>query len=327
MFLLIAIIIVLIIGLIVVMMCLSVNGILFAPSPVHIWDPDIPHEKLMIEDTISAWHFSSFPDAKTILYCHGNYGNISHKDDLVNLCMDQHINLLLFDYRGYGRSKGRPSQFGLYEDGDSVYRYLSQRVDPDRIIVWGESLGGAVATYIASKYPCSSLVLLSTFSSLDDIVSDSHVARWPVMGPCLIGIARMLGTLLDRMSNKTKIRDVKCPIVIIHSREDGLIPFANAQRTYDSIPHKCKLFIEITGGHSNPELNEDIIREIFTFCCLDATECATSRDILERIRQRKWPVKGHLSCRIPPSIEWSSSRKKNTRSKRGLRSLRERSRD
>ena len=308
MFLLIAIIVVLIIGLIVVLMCLSVNGVLFAPSSDHIWDPGstFPHEKLMIEDSISAWHFNNFPDSKTILYCHGNYGNISHKDDLVNLCLGQRLNLLLFDYRGYGRSKGYPSQFGLYEDGDSVYRYLSQRVDPDRIIIWGESLGGAVATYIASKYPCSSLILLSTFSSLDDIISDSSIVRWPVAGPCIIGIAKILGMLMDRMSNKTRIRDVKCPIVIIHSREDGLIPFANAERTFNSISHGCKLFIEIKGIHSNPELNEDLLRKIFTFCCIDATACAISKDILERIRNRQWDILGKPL--IPPSqplIEWS----------------------
>lgn len=276
----------LIVGLLMVLMRLSVNKVIFAPVSDHVWEPTIPHEKLMIEDTLSAWYFNGFPYSKTVLYCHGNYGNISHKDHLVELCQEQKINLLLFDYRGYGQSHGIPSQSGLYEDGEMVYRYLSSRVDPDSIIVWGESLGGAVATSIAVNHPCHSLILLSTFSSLDDIISDRHY-DYPIVGPCLIGIAKALTLLNDPMSNKKRLRDVKCPIVIIHSREDTLIPFTNAERMYQSIPHRCKLLIEIKGDHSTPEISADTLSEIFTFCCIDPTQCSAALPILNRLKHRK----------------------------------------
>lgn len=285
MILLIGIIILLILGLLLALMCLSFNKVIFAPLSNHVWEPTIPHDKIMIENTISAWHFSSFPDSKTVLYCHGNYGNISHKNYLVELCAKQHLNLLLFDYRGYGLSKGVPTQEGLYQDGQMAYHYLAERVHPDNIIIWGESLGGAVATWIASRYPCSSLILLSTFSSLDDIIADRNY-QYPVVGPCIIGVARILTLFTDPMSNKKRVSQIRCPIVVIHSREDDLIPFSNAERVYNAIPHNCKKLIEIKGNHSHPEITTEILADIFTFCCIDPTHCPAASPILKRIRQR-----------------------------------------
>lgn len=280
-FILILLIILLLFGLILAVIYWSLNGTLFYPIKDHVWEPTIPHDKLLIEDRISAWHFSNYPDKKTVLFCHGNYGNISYKDYVVEMCDRSQLNLLLFDYRGYGLSRGIPSQHGLYSDGECVYKYLTKTHSPDQIIIWGESLGGAVATHIASKHPCSTLILMSTFSSLDDVLRDSTYGFVPTL------LAKSLGFLTDVMPSKVKIKEVKCPIVILHSPDDELIPFSNGIRLFESIPHNCKLFIEIKGAHGSPDISEDEIKQMFTFCCLDTSRCHLTADILEMIRSLK----------------------------------------
>lgn len=278
---LVVLIILLIFGFILAVMYWSLNGVLFYPIEEHVWEPNIPYKKLFIDNRLSAWHFDNYPEAKTVLFCHGNYGNISYKDYVVAMCDRQQINLLLFDYRGYGKSLGTPSQKGICADGEMVYRYLIKSITADKIIIWGESLGGAVATHVASRNSCATLILMSTFSSLDDILRDSTLGFFPTM------LARTLGFVTDTMASKDRIKRVTCPVVILHSPEDELIPYSNGLRLFNAIPHSCKIFLEIRGEHGSPDITENDIRRMFNFCCLDTSRCHLTHDILAMIKSLK----------------------------------------
>jgi pimeloyl-ACP methyl ester carboxylesterase len=283
----------LIIGFFLVIIYGLLYGVLFYPLQEHIWTPTIPHRNLMINGNISAWHFDNFPNHKTVLFCHGNAGNISHRDYVIEMCYRQKLNLLLFDYRGFGKSKGIPSQQNVCQDGETAYRYLrgllssdslQKKLSPDDIIIWGESLGGAVATYIASKNPCAALILMCTFSSIDDIIKDQQTSL------ILRVMSSVLPWVTNIMSSKSLIKDVKCPIVVVHSKTDEVIPYSNAKRLYESIPHKCKRFITIAGGHSTPVISQKELEEMFRFCCLDTTECSCTKDILSNLQRKRDPV-------------------------------------
>jgi len=257
-------------------------SVMFYPVKNIIWKPSIPYEDLLISITnasiinqsssklnqyISAWHFNNFKNSKTVLFCHGNSGNISHRHYIINFCHYLGLNLFLFDYRGYGLSSGIPTPSTICEDGIVAYRYLSSICNPDDIIVWGESLGGAVATHIASHEKCAYLLLMCTFSSLDDIVYFKDLPAW---------LARSIGLLLkifiNTLPSKDKILNVKCPIVIMHSKDDELIPYQCAEIMYGRITHPCKLFITIKGGHSTPEISEYQLLDLLSFCNIKYTD-------------------------------------------------------
>jgi len=160
---------------------------------------------------INAWWFNNHPGAKTVLFCHGNSGNISHRDYVIEICDKFGLNLFLFDYQGFGRSDGYPSTTKILNDGAAAYNFMRNflEIPPEQIIVWGESLGGAVATHVASIYPNehSRLLLMATFSSLDDVIFYKDLPGW---------LSRPMGLLaryvLSDIPSKDKITKVTCPV-------------------------------------------------------------------------------------------------------------------
>lgn len=247
--------------------------------------PNEQYQDLVIEKNINAWYFNRHENSLTILYCHGNVGNISHRDYVIGLTKKLNLNLFIFDYRGYGRSGGsydsennksennntfQSTQESILADGEIAYDYLCKHVSHDRIIVWGESLGGAVATHIAKRAcltnrPCKSLVLLSTFSSLDDIIRDSSIPtilKYP--------FATIVSLTFNMLPNKYWISDVKCPILLIHSENDNLINIKNSERLYDAISHNQKIMVRIDGDHSSPKIDEVQMNLIYKFIRYDS---------------------------------------------------------
>ena len=217
-----------------------------------------------IQDKISVWYFnfSGKEDDKTILFCHGNNANISYRKYVIDLCNFLSVNLFLFDYRGYGKSTGIPSPGSICADGMIAYNYLRTFCSPQNIYLWGESLGGAAAVHIASQAVCARLIYMCTFSSLDDIVvTKQSVQRW-------IGIAlsTVVKTICDVLPSSTKISGVTCPIVVIHSTDDEIIPFECALKLYSSISHDDKLFLKIRGEHSSPEITQEQMFDLVRFC-------------------------------------------------------------
>lgn len=239
------------------------QSLLFYPETGYMWEPK--DAKLIQHEGITAWYWDHFPGQPTVLFCHGNTGNISFYSHINEICKIQSLNLLLFDYTGYGRSKGVATPSSVCDDGEKMYRWLTERVPPEKIIVWGESLGGAVATFIASRHTCKRLVLLSTFSSIGEAMIESG-RGW---------LAYTLGWALyysRPFTPLTWMQSVRCPVLIVHSTEDDLIPYTNAQRLYDAVLHQDKKKLSIKGGHTSPLADEEQIHELFDFCGVECKD-------------------------------------------------------
>ncbi|MBI5360219.1 MAG: alpha/beta hydrolase [Planctomycetes bacterium] len=176
----------------------------------------------------------------TVLYCHGNARNISDCLDIIRILTGLKLNVFVFDYRGFGKSEGKPAEKGLYADAEAAYNYLikTKGINENEIIVHGRSLGGPMAAYLAQKYNPKKLILESTFTSMADAASDIY----PYLPVRLI--------LRHNYPTIEYARLVKCPVLVIHSANDELIPFSHGRRLYESIKTK-KEFLEITGLHNN----------------------------------------------------------------------------
>ncbi len=173
-----------------------------------------------------------------ILFCHGNAGNISDRLNTVEAMLATGTAVFVFDYRGYGRSAGRPSEEGTYLDAEAAYDWLRGK-GFDQIVVFGESLGGGVASELVLRRPAAGLILQSTFTSIPDIGADLFPwlpVRW---------LARI------RYDTVTKLSRVRVPVLVMHSRTDGMIPFRHAERNFIAAPEP-KLLWELRGDHNNP---------------------------------------------------------------------------
>jgi fermentation-respiration switch protein FrsA (DUF1100 family) len=175
-----------------------------------------------------------------VLVCHGNAGNISNRLELCSGLLETGVNTLMFDYRGYGKSEGRPSEEGTYLDAVAAYDWLLQRGFAGRkIIAFGESLGGGVAAELALRRPLGGLVLESTFSCTADL--GAELFPWlPV---------RWLNTI--KYNTCSKLPRLNIPVLVFHSRGDRLIGFHHGEKNF-SLANEPKLFCESIGGHSEP---------------------------------------------------------------------------
>lgn len=190
---------------------------------------------------LSAWFFpadtGSARSDMALLICHGNGGNISHRLSLCDSFLRMGTNVLVFDYRGYGRSEGTISEEGTYRDAQAAYQWLRGRgFAPEKIIVFGESLGGGVASELAVRERVGGLVLQSSFTSIADI--GAEIFPWlPV---------RWLGSI--RYDTLKKLPRVNVPVLVAHSRDDLLVRFHHAEKNF-AAANEPKMFWETEGGH------------------------------------------------------------------------------
>ena len=191
---------------------------------------------------LHGWFFP-YEDSKfTVLVFHGNAGNISHRLDRVLLMQSKiHTGVLLFDYRGYGKSEGRPDEQGTYRDGRAAYRYLTRDlgIQDDRVVLFGESLGAAVAVQLALERAGRALVLESAFTSLPD-VGRVHYPFLPV--------AKLVRTRYD---NLEKIPSIGMPILILHGQRDRTVPFEHGRRLYEAAKEPKRFFTIEGAGHND----------------------------------------------------------------------------
>lgn len=180
------------------------------------------------------------PDAKgTVLFFHGNAGNISHRLDYLAMFKQLGYNTLLLDYRGYGQSSGTPSEIGTYLDAQAAWRYLTETkgIAPTRVVLYGESLGGAVAARLAVQEKPGLLVLASAFTSVPNLAAEIYPflpVRW---------ITRFQYNTLE------SLQSVTCPVFIAHSPQDEIIPFAHGQQLFQTASEPKK-FLTLEGGHN-----------------------------------------------------------------------------
>lgn len=194
------------------------------------------------KETLDGWHVPARPGKPTrglVILFHGNAGNISHRLDYLRMFHDLGFASLIFDYQGYGRSSGKASEEGSYLDADTAWRYATEVLGypAERNVLFGESLGGAVATQLAGARKPGALVLASTFTSVPDLGADIY--PWlPI---------RLLARI--RYDSRERLTDVSSPVLVIHSRQDDIIPFVHGERLFVAA-RAPKQFLEIAGSHN-----------------------------------------------------------------------------
>ena len=194
---------------------------------------------------LHAWFFETrdLPAVATIIFFHGNGGNISNVGWVGERLSGKGFNVLLLDYRGYGRSEGRvDDEQGLYADADAAYQYVTKTlgVRPEGVVLFGQSLGTAVAVDLASRKKCAALILESGFSSASDLAT----SVLPLLPRLLHLLAR------NRFESARKLSQVKYPVLITHGDPDGTIPMEHAHRLYAAANEPKQLLVFPGAGHN-----------------------------------------------------------------------------
>ena len=222
-----------------------------------VFYPEIDHEviatpalaKLQYEDIhlktsdgidLHGWYVPAPQPRGTVLFLHGNAGNISHRIDSVEMFHRLGYSTLIFDYRGYGNSGGKPSEQGTYRDAEAAWRYLAeqQHIPGCRIVLFGESIGGAVAAWLAVREKPAALIISSGFTSVPDLGQQLY-PYFPI---------RLLARI--RYDTRESLGSVDAPVLIAHSPEDDIIPYAHGQALF-AAANPPKQFLELAGGHND----------------------------------------------------------------------------
>jgi len=223
------------------------SSFLYSPVrqvPYNPADINLPFENVLFETKdrlkLAAWYIPAQNARFTVFFCHGNGGNMTHRLDTINILNELGLNCFIFDYRGYGASEGKPSEAGTYHDAEAAYKWLTKKKNfpPENIILFGRSLGGSIAAYLATKVEAKALIVESSFTSYVDIGKKFY----PYMPVRLA--ARFSYPTIDY------IRQIRYPVMIIHSRNDEIIPFEFGLRLYDAA-NEPKEFIKISGSHND----------------------------------------------------------------------------
>jgi hypothetical protein len=201
-------------------------------------------------ETLAGWYIPAPAARGTLLYLHGNGGNIGHRLDPIAVFHRLGLNILIIDYRGYGASTGKPGEAGTYQDALTAWDYLIQekRHPPERIVLFGESLGGSIAAWLAARQMPAGLVLYASFTSVPELAQ----ALYPIFPAALL--ARY------RYDTRAALGSVRCPLLILHSPEDEIIPFSHGQALLTAA-REPKRLVELRGGHNDALL---LSREVYS---------------------------------------------------------------
>ena len=218
---------------------------------------------------LNAWFLPVPSSPKVLLMFHGNGGNIGYGLRRLQVFARLGVNVLALDYRGYGKSEGSPDEAGIYRDAEAAYRYLTevQGFQPKNMVVYGLSLGGAVAIDLASRHPCGGLIVESSFTSFGEM------ARRAFRIPLLEYVVK------SRFDSLVKIKNVRSPILIIHGTRDEEIPFAMGQRLYEAAPEP-KTFLPVEGARHNDVFEvggEKYLETLRTLVGMPAAEAVTKK--------------------------------------------------
>lgn len=226
------------------------NALLYLPSRTLLETPaadDLPFEELTIAtqdgERLHGWWVRARPEGPTVghvLLCHGNGGNIGDRVAHAGLLCRAGLDVLLFDYRGYGRSTGRPSEAGTQRDARAALAWLQSRpdVDPARVSYLGESLGGAVALRLALEAPPRALILHSTFTSVRDMARLHYRA-----------VPRRL--VPDAYPSLRLVPRLRAPLLVIHGERDDIVPVSHARALFEAAPAPKRLVVLPDAGHND----------------------------------------------------------------------------
>jgi len=184
--------------------------------------------------------------SRVLLFFHGNAGNISHRLESIRQFTNLGLSVLIIDYRGYGQSGGKTTEKGIYRDADAAWRYLTEDrgIAASDIVIFGRSLGASVASWLAAQHQPLALIVESSFTSVPDVAQEIYPwlpARW-----------------LSRFNHATRdyIRDVRCPVLVTHSRDDEIIPFHHGEAIF-AAANEPRTFLKLRGTHNDAFLNDE----------------------------------------------------------------------
>lgn len=244
------IIFILFIIIIVILAIFTKHKSLFRPCKSIVSRPRHCHDvylKTPDGETLHGWLlYPGKPSA--ILFCHGNAGNISTNVHLFEKFKNHSI--FLFDYRGYGKSTGTPSETGLHIDAMTAWNYMIKTWKPNHVSIFGHSLGGCIATHLAQHVHPKCLIVQSSFTHPIELFPS-----W----------MQWAGFVVQEFPHLDFIKNIKVPTLIIHSKDDYIIPISHGKRLYHHVNHDKKHFIEIDGGHSIFKVDSNYIKHIDDF--------------------------------------------------------------
>jgi fermentation-respiration switch protein FrsA (DUF1100 family) len=192
------------------------------------------------DERLHGWYVPAIKSKGVVLFFHGNAGNISHRLDSIEIFHQLGLDTLIIDYRGYGESTGKASERGTYLDAEAAWNYLvdERRVPANRIIVFGRSLGGAVGAWLGAQHTPAAVIIESSFTSGVDMAR----RLYPFLP------ARLITRL--RYPAEEYVSRLDCPVLVVHSLNDEIIPFAMGQSLYAAAKQR-KSFLELRGDHNN----------------------------------------------------------------------------
>ena len=222
-------------------------------------DMSLSYENVFIKTddgiNLNGWYLPHDKAKDTILFFHGNAGNISYRLDKMMVVMSLGFNIFMVDYRGFGLSQGHPTEEGLYLDAEAAYSYLKdiRGIDAEKIIIYGSSLGSAVAVNLAAKEDSKAIILEGVLSSARDVAARRH--------PYLPSFA-----FSYKFDSLKKIKQVKAPKLFLHSANDEVLDIAMAIKLFNVAP-KPKKFIKLLGEHATcyTESKDDYVKAIGSF--------------------------------------------------------------
>ncbi len=270
--------------LILILMYLFQNSLLFMPSKEILQTPasaglEAEDTWIQTEDgvTLHGWYFPNESAELVVILSHGNAGNISGRIAIAESLLKSNASVLIYDYRGYGQSEGSPSETGLNKDIDAVVSYLKEERGYSEwdMVMYGRSLGGAVAAYAASKYDVRGLVLDSAFLNLRAMIRDVY----PFVPSSLAKYRFPTDEYVESL-------DPEMPVVVMHSPDDRIVKFEQGRKLYDLIEDP-KLFIELRGGHNdNFFASRDLIEGVWAFYIRGLCDHCSMEARTGRTRQR-----------------------------------------
>jgi len=234
---------------------IGLNLFLYAQQPSMVFFPTrelvsspkevgLAYEDVYLDSSngrrIHGWFVPGSKAGKALLFFHGNGGNISYRNDSLLIFNRLGLSVLVIDYQGYGNSGGSPGEEAMYADGRVAFRYLldTRGYKAKNIVVFGRSLGGAVAARIGAETQPRAVILESTFSS----TSDMAARLFPRLSKLIV--------MRYRFNTEQQVKKIHRPLLVLHSRSDEIIPFELGEKVY-AAANKPKLFVEMVGDHNN----------------------------------------------------------------------------
>jgi fermentation-respiration switch protein FrsA (DUF1100 family) len=189
---------------------------------------------------LHGWFVTNETARGTLLFFHGNAGNISHRLESIAIFHELGLNVFIIDYRGYGRSEGKVSEQGTYRDAEAAWQYLTatRGIAANQVIIFGRSLGASIAAWLASQHTPAALIVESGFSSVPSMAERIYPflpVRW---------LSRF------RYDTASYIEQISCPVLVVHSKNDEIIPLDEGLKIFAAAP-EAKRFLELRGGHND----------------------------------------------------------------------------